>query len=267
MKHLPLRRGGSWRKQWRYVGAFADELFVVAARVGVGPLGQTFWAVVDRSTGAISERTRTRIPGTRGDVWTEGSEAEGLVTRIEAGEVSGSLRVGAGTWAEATCPTPDGNEVWTRKRVGAPVEVDLTVGGRSFELEALGVEDESAGYHPNPTEWYWSAGIGTSTDGRPVGWNLVSGINDPPEGSERAIWVSGEPHEPGPVTFDPELGAITFEGGSVLGFSAEAERRAKQNLLVVAYDYRQPFGSFSGELDGIALASGIGVMEYHYARW
>ena len=40
------------------------------------------------------------------------------------------------------------------------------------------------------------------TDGRSVGWNLVAGINDPPERSERAIWIDGEPFEPGPVEFD-----------------------------------------------------------------
>ena len=51
---LPLRRGGRWRKRWRYLGVFADELLLCAARVGVGPLGQTFWAVWDRDSGRMS---------------------------------------------------------------------------------------------------------------------------------------------------------------------------------------------------------------------
>ena len=240
---------------------------MVAARVKVGPVGQTFWAVVDRSTGEMRERTRLRPPGTRGDVWTESGPA--LVTRIEGPGVSASLRVDAdeGVWAEAECPTRDRSYVWTRKRIGPPIEIDVELDGRRIQAIARGVEDESAGYHPNPTEWYWSAGIGTATDGRAVGWNLVSGINDPPTGSERAIWVEGEPYEPGPVVFDPDLGRIGFGDGSGLAFAPEAERKSRQNLGLIAYDYRQPFGTFSGSADGIELASAIGVMEYHYARW
>ena len=262
---MPIRRDGSWRKSWRYVGAFCDELFIVAAAVKVGPIGQTFWAIVDRSSGKLYERTRTRLPRSRGEVWTERDGR--LITRVEARGVSATLGVGEGRWAESVCPTSAGSYVWTRKRVGAPISYEVEVDGRHFSGEAYGVEDESAGYHPNPTEWYWSAGVGTSADGRPVGWNLVSGINDPPRNSERAVWVDGEPHEPGPVSFDPELGGIAFDDGSALAFSPEAERTASQNLGLLAYDYRQPFGVFSGELDGITLASGIGVMEYHLARW
>ena len=75
----------------------------------------------------------------------------------------------------------------------------MRVGERRIRCDARGVEDESAGYHPRHTVWSWSAGVGTLPDGREVGWNLVEGVNDPPERSERAIWVDGEPFEPGPV--------------------------------------------------------------------
>ena len=47
---LPIRRDGHWRKRWRYVGAFGDELLLCAARINVGPLGQTFWAIWDRTS-------------------------------------------------------------------------------------------------------------------------------------------------------------------------------------------------------------------------
>ena len=79
--------------------------------------------------------------------------------------------------------------------------MDVRLGERRIRCTARGVEDESAGYHPRHTVWSWSAGVGTLTDGREVGWNLVEGVNDPPERSERAIWVDGEPFEPGPSTF------------------------------------------------------------------
>jgi hypothetical protein len=278
---LPLRRGGLWRKRWRYVAAFSDELLICVARVNVGPLGQTFWAIWNRGEQELTERTRLLVPGARGDVWTEGRDAagqilhapdEGSVVRIEskhpeAGEVRAFLRVGGGRWVETVCPTEDGQYVWTRKRVDVPVECDVRLGGNRLVSKARGVEDESEGYHPRHTVWSWSAGVGSTADGRSVGWNLVSGINDPPERSERAIWIDGQPTEPGPVEFEG-LDAIAFDDGARLDFAAECEHRMDERRLFVRYSYRQPMGTFSGTLPGgISLASGLGVMEHHDAHW
>jgi len=93
-------------------------------------------------------------------------------------------------------------------------------------------------------------------------------VNDPATGSERAVWVDGEPHEVGPVRFDSDLRRVHAAEGSELRFHAEAERAYSQNLLVVKSDYRAPFGSFSGALPGgVALAHGLGVTEHHRAFW
>ena len=82
-----------------------------------------------------------------------------------------------------------------------PIEGTVEVPGRRWEIAGRGVDDESAGYHQRQTSWHWSAGVGAAADGRAVAWNLVEGINDPPSGSERAIWIDGEPTEPAPVRF------------------------------------------------------------------
>ena len=279
---MPLRRGGVWRKRWRYVAAFCSELLLCAARVQVGPLGQTFWAVWDREGRRMWERTKLLAPGARGEVWTERggvdgghtyyAPANGALVRIEgrhpdAGEVRAFLRVGPGEWVEAVCPSGQGEYVWTRKRADVPIECDVRIGGRRWRVEANGIEDESAGYHPHRTVWSWSAGVGRTVDGRSVGWNLVSGINDPPRRSERAVWVGGEPFEPGQVTFDG-LEAITFADGARLAFAEEVERRREENRLLVRYAYRQPFGRFTGTIaGGLELERGLGVMEHHDARW
>lgn len=258
----PIRRHGSWRKRWIYAAAFADELMVCAARVEVGPLAQTFWAILERGSGELTERTRTLAPGRRGEVR---GDRERL--RLDSAEVRGQLSIGAGRPIEVTCPTAEGGEVWTRKAADLPVEVDLEVDGRRHRLKARGVTDETSGYHPRHTVWSWSAGVGRARDGRSVGWNLVEGINDARSGSERAVWLDGEPFEPQPVAFDGFEG-IAFADGSRLDFTAEAERSRAQNWLVVRYRYRQPFGTFAGTLPGgLELASGLGVMEQHDARW
>jgi hypothetical protein len=277
---LPLLGPGRrLRKLWRYVGVFCDEFMLCAARVHVGPFKQTFWAIVDRSTGEMHEATRKLPPFVRGEVWSEratgghwpiGSNEPGVVTLLDAGEASAALRIGEGRWAESICSAGGEGErgyVWTRKRI-APVECDIRLpGGRRFVRDAYGIEDESAGYHPRHTVWSWSAGVGVAADGRPVGWNLVSGVNDPPARSERAIWVDGEPYEPGPVGFATDLSGVEFAGGSRLSFSAEAERRAAEDLRLLRFEYRQPFGSFTGSLDGIEIAEAHGVMEHHDAVW
>lgn len=278
---LPLRRGRTLRKQWRYVAAFSDALMVCAARVKVGPVGQTFWAICDRPGGEMVERTRRRLPGGRGEVWTELPDREGIrdhapdrgsTVRIEGETDSGEevrafLRSGEGAWVEVVCPTPEGHYVWTRKRADVPIACDVRIGERRWRADARGVEDESEGYHPRHTIWSWSAGVGRTVDGRSVGWNLVHGVNDPPSSSERAIWLDGEPSEPGPVEFRG-LEGIGFDDGSRLEFVAEHERRREERLLIVHYSYRQPFGTFSGTLPGgIELERGLGVMEHHDAVW
>jgi len=125
------------------------------------------------------------------------------------------------------------------------------------------VIDDTAGYYERHTSWQWSAGVGTATDGRAVAWNLVAGVNDPPRASERTVWVDGEPCEAGPSSFAADLSAV--DG---LTFTPEATRQRRENLIVVRSAYRQPFGTFAGELPGgIPLAEGYGVMEEHDAWW
>jgi hypothetical protein len=260
---MPLRRGGRMLKRWRYVGVFAEQFLFCAARVQVGVLGQTFWIVWDREDGRLHEHTRLRLPGARGEFWEE----EGRDRMMAGKDTRADLQFGEGNWVEAVCPTVEGEYVWTRKRADVPVECDVRVDGKRWQLEARGVEDESAGYHPRHTVWSWSSGVGQLDDGRSIGWNLVSGINDPPERSERAIWIDGQPTEPGPVEFDG-LEAIRFDDGARLGFEAETERRRDENKLIVRYSYRQPLGVFAGTLPGgLRLERGLGVIEHHDARW
>jgi uncharacterized protein DUF2804 len=94
-------------------------------------------------------------------------------------------------------------------------------------------------------------------------WNLVAGVHDGSMHSERTVWVDGAAREVAPVDFGPGLDAV-----GDLRFEPEAERVRRDDLLLLASDYRQPFGTFAGTLpDGTELASGYGVMERHRARW
>lgn len=255
---MPLRQHGQTRKRWRYVGVFGEELMLCAARAEVGPFGQVFWAAWDRGEQRRFAHTSFR-PGGR-EVRMDGPRIE-----IDAKELRASLTLGECRAVETICPSGSGWG-WTRKRAGMPVSGTVEAGGRSWDIAGLGVDDESAGYHQRHTDWLWSAGVGSAADGRPVAWNLVEGINDPPQNSERAIWVDGEPQEPPPVCFR-DLDAIEFAEGAPLGFSGESERARSDNFLLFRSRYRLRFGSFSGSLGGLPLAEGLGVMESHSAVW
>ncbi len=263
------RPRGRLRKRWRYIAAFSDEVMACAARVEVGPIAQTFWALLDRASGDLIESTRIRLPGALGEVQAPPPGVSGASDVLIRGRgLRGELQVADGEAWEVTCRTEEGGEVWTRKRAGVPVTGELrSADGRRWAVNCRGVVDETDGYHPRHTEWRWSAGVGESVDGRAVGWNLVAGVNDPPSGSERAVWIDGAAKEAAPVHFD-KLDGIEGADGLRLRFSAEAERRRVERKLYVRYAYRQPFGTFTGVLPGgIALASGLGVMEHHDAWW
>ena len=257
---MPLWRDGALRKRWRYVGVYTESVMLCTARAEVGPAGQAFWVLWDRAEGRELAHTALR-PGNR-EVVLDGDRL-----LIDAAGMYADLRLGAAEPIESICPSGAGDGWgWTRKRAGVPFAGTIELPGRRLTVEGLGVDDESAGYQARHTSWHWSAGVGTAADGRALAWNLVEGINDPPELSERAIWVDGSPHEPAPVTFEG-LEAVRFAEASRLDFAAGAERARDDNFGLVRSTYRHRFGTFSGALDGIQLREGFGVMESHDALW
>jgi hypothetical protein len=255
----PLR-GGRPLKRWRYVAAFADELMLCAATAAVGPGRSSWWAVWDRRRGVLAEHTRTIGPGLVrfGDGGRVRVADRGVtidITIAEGGGVESVNRHGA-------------QYVWTRKQAARPFRGRVVMPGRTLEVAGLAVVDDTAGYHARETEWWWSAGVGPDARGEPVGWNLVTGVNDGPAASERSIWSGDAAHEVGPVTFAAGLTAVAFQEGGRLTFEEEAVRARRDDMLVVRSDYRQPFGRYSGLLPGVGrVDGGLGVMEHHVARW
>lgn len=179
----PLLHKGLMRKRWRYVGYYGEEIMLCAGVVRIGPFNHTFWSVWDRLEGKVWEHTRLR-PG--------GPEVvlDGPVVEIRTGNVRAALRFGEIEPIEVVAPSGRGWG-WTRKRAGVPVAGRVILDGKTREVKGFGVDDESGGYHARHVKWKWSAGIGESSEGKAVGWNLTEGINDATVASERAVWVDG----------------------------------------------------------------------------
>jgi hypothetical protein len=258
---MPMFRAGRMLKRWRYVGLYGPEIMLCVGSAHVGPTRQVWWAVWDRETHRLDERTRQLVGRGRVDVEQPGR------ARVDDGDVSIDLALEEGPGVETV--TPAGRAyIWTRKQGGIPARGRVRAGDRRWDVDGPAFVDESAGYHDRVTSWRWSAGVGTAADGRALAWNFAEGIHDSPRDSERTVWVDGRPSEPGPVRFADDLSSIALAEGGELRCAAEATRERDDNALVFRSRYEQPFGTFSGTLPGgLELAEGYGVMERHDVRW
>jgi hypothetical protein len=252
---MPLLRGGRPLKRWHYVGAFGADLMLCAAVAHIGPVPLAWWAVWDREQRTLAEHTLRRTGGV--------TVARGRV-RVDDGPVTMELAVEENSGVETVSPHGE-QYIWTRKQGGVRVHGSVAIADRRHAFDGRGVVDESAGYHARHTSWCWTAGVGVAAGGRPVAWNLVTGVHDGDDASERTVWVDGEPRHVAPVHFDG-LDGVRGDGVE-LHFAGEATRAHSENLLLFASSYEQPFGTFTGSLAGLALESAYGVMERHDVRW
>ena len=241
--HLPLFRGLRPLKRWRYLGVYGPDVQMCVGVARIGPAYQAFWAVHNRRTDGFRDRAA---------LWP-------IVHFDEASARFDSVDVyyeRAGDPVEVVS-LHGKYPIWTRK---TPVRVTGTIDG--VALESPGLLDESAGHHARVTKWSWSAGCGTSDTGAAITWNITDGVHDSPTNSERTLWVDGVPREVGPVEFAADLSRV----GS-LEFHAERERARHDRMILIDSNYRQPFGTFTGSIDGVTLRDGYGVMERHDVRW
>jgi hypothetical protein len=277
---MPAWRAGRPLKRWRYVGVYTPELMLCVGDARIGPVPQRWWAIA-LPGGELRERTTFGDGGVTIDSPWSGPAPNGDArTRlhVEARGVRIDLTLDELPGVEVVSPANDGGAyIWTSKQACVPVRGTVEIDGARHAIDGdAGFVDDSAGYHPRHTAWNWSAGVGTTVDGRRVGWNLVTGIHDDPAASERTLWVEGEPSAVAPVTFADDLSEIASErgrdgqpcGALELHFDEWSSREHSTNALVLRSRYRQPFGSFSGTLaDGVELAEGYGVMEDHDVHW
>jgi hypothetical protein len=251
---MPRLQGSRPLKRWRYVGVFGPALQLCVGEARIGPVPVRWWALAE--PGAPLREGRRGITVEPGGV------------RVDDGDVGIELVLDEREPVE-TATAYGGSFAWTAKQADVPARGVVRLDGRELAVAARAVVDVSAGYHPRHTVWKWSAGVGRLDDGRSVGWNLVTGIHDSPEHSERTIWLDGAPAEAPPVEFADDLSSIRFaDGAGELRFDEWAARSDRTNLLLMRSYYRQPFGTFEGALPGgLLLSEGYGVMEEHEVWW
>lgn len=249
-----------WRplKRWGYVGVYTPDLILCIGDAHIGPVSQRFRAVA-LPGGELHERT-TSGPG--------GVAVGPGHAHVRTGSADIELGWDEGEAVEIACPAQHDGWAWTAKQVCVPVSGWVVLDGHEHQIDGpFGFIDDTAGYHDRHTAWKWSAGVGRTTDGRDIGWNLVDGVHDG-DPSERTLWVEGEPTEPGANSFAPDLSGVAFAEGGALTFTEWSVREETVNRLIARSRYRQPFGTFTRQLPGgLELAAGYGVMEEHDVHW
>lgn len=170
--------------------------------------------------------------------------------------------------------------VYTQKAAGLPVGGQIRWQGQELDVAeqgALASVDWSAGFMRRETAWNWASLSCRLADGRRLGMNLAAGVNETGF-SENALWLDGELITLAPVVFDFERyddsRVWTMRSADLvveLQFQPRGKRCEKVNALLVASNFTQYFGQFSGELnlagETIALDGQWGLCEDHYARW
>ena len=212
---------GIWRKRWRYLGAFCRR---AAALRGAGP-GRARWARRSgrsgtASAGELHERTRLTAPRlARGEVWTELAEGEhtgridwapeqgGTLVRIEAAPRQDEERAGPRLPARRRGQLGRGGLPDRRgRRLRLDPQADRSRSTATCGSASGGSAARRAGSRTSPAAITPTTRSGTGRPGsarRPTAarsagtWSAASTIR--PQRSERAIWVDGEPSEPGPV--------------------------------------------------------------------
>lgn len=298
-------------RRWYYTAAHDDRWLLAAAVVHLGLVGTAFvwlhdgertWSWEHRG---LSLRTSSRGPRVRRDPG-RGAHYTSADTEVVVGR-GGELSLRAELTADdgsrrhvrsrllglqgtpASLSTTTRLEGWnttiksaghevTGELVVREVAADGTLGPepRTRSFQGLGFTDWTAGRQDRRTEWTWACGAGTAADGRRVGINASTGMNEHGPG-EDVLWVDGVPYHLdvddgwGPTSDDP-AGPWRLAGpGWELVLEPTGTMRQHHDLRVVKSVYVAPIGTWRGALpmpDGSVQSVVLrGVAEEHEATW
>lgn len=169
---------------------------------------------------------------------------------------------------------------YTHKNAALPCRGTLTWQGQSYTLsdeDTLASIDWSGGYMRRETAWNWASLSTRLADGRRLGFNLAAGVNETGY-SENSVWLDGARIGVDLVDFQFDRADHTApwhlrsrDGAIDLQFTPAGKRQEKINAGIIASNFRQFFGRFSGTVnvggEALQIDNHWGLTEDHYARW
>ena len=136
------------------------------------------------------------------------------------------------------------------------LEGTIRIGEEAFAYEPqrdLGSLDEQKTWYPYRSLWHWASFIGPSRAGREVMLNAVDQMTPKAQPGEDALWIDGRLKLLDPMVFVAQERhgdyLLTDEAGRIrLQFVADGSKDEKRNWGIVALDYAQFFGTYTGEI-------------------
>ena len=170
--------------------------------------------------------------------------------------------------------------VYTQKTAALLLDGELNWKQNHYPLKqynTLANVDWSAGFMRRETNWHWASLSCYLDDGRRLGFNFASGVNETGF-SENALWLDGDIHHIDMIDFkfdrynESANWQLSSNDGSIeLTFNMQGKRAQKMNLILIASNFRQFFGRFNGSIqlkhETIQLTNSWGLVEDHYAKW
>ncbi|UJJ32224.1 DUF2804 domain-containing protein [Halopseudomonas maritima] len=170
--------------------------------------------------------------------------------------------------------------VFTRKTAARVCSGSVSWRGQRFDLRqigALAAVDWTAGFMRRETFWNWGSLSCRLPDGRRLGFNLAAGVNETGF-TENGLWLDEQLIKVDMVDFQFDRSAPlapwqlrSADGQIDLQFAPVGCRQEKRNALLLASNFKQHFGQYSGVLrlpgETLQIADAWGLVEDHYARW
>ncbi len=170
--------------------------------------------------------------------------------------------------------------VFTQKNNARPCRGFIRWNDRQFDLaaiQALASVDWSAGCMRRETFWNWASLSCRLPDGRPLGINLAAGVNETGF-NENTVWLDGKYQLLPAINFQFDRYNSTaswqiksLDNSLELDFIPKGTRAERRHFGILATNFRQYFGQFSGRLvfdsEEIELQDHWGFCEDHYAKW
>lgn len=169
--------------------------------------------------------------------------------------------------------------VYANKTAGLVLNGRICFKGETFDLKnlkALGHHDFSCGFMRRETYWNWAC-LSGEAQGHRIGLNISCGVNET-SFTENCLWVDGKLIKVNLARFNFDQSDvlkpwhISSDDGLVdLHFEPLGAHRERLQLGVVASNFKQVFGYFSGVLrlgtGDINIVRMPGFVEDQYAKW